>query len=129
MEEIKLENKVNYRSGDVISLAAVDLSKILVTKKRKIHSLETYDGKLLRIKMQAAFGIVNRGLCRGLCRQVLLLAYRSTKWLALGYFNDIRNKVNRANGKMDTFVGFNKCIYVLVKNAAKTFVVFSGDNN
>ena len=44
-------------------------------------------------------------------------------------FNDIRNKVNRANGKMNTFVGFNKCIYVLVKNAAKTFAVFSGDNN
>lgn len=86
MEQIKLENKVNCRSGDVIRLAAVDLGKILVTKKRKIHSQETYDGKLLRIKMQAAFGIVNRGLCRGLCRQVLLLAYRSTKWLALGYF-------------------------------------------
>ena len=86
MEEIKLENKVNYRSGDVISLAAVDLSKTLVTKKRKIHSQETYNGKLLRIKKQAAFGIVNRGLCRGLCRQVFLLAHRSTKWLALGYF-------------------------------------------
>ena len=124
MEQIKLENKVNCRSGDVIRLAAVDLGKILVTKKRKIHSQETYDGKLLRIKMQAAFGIVNRGLCRGLCRQVLLLAYRSTKWLALGYFNDIRNKVNRASGKMNTFIGFNKCIYVLVKNAAKTFAVF-----
>ena len=86
MEQIKLENKVNCRSGDVIRLAAVDLGKILVTKKRKIHSQETYDGKLLRIKMQAAFGIVNKGLCGGLCRQVFLLAHRSTKWLALGYF-------------------------------------------
>ena len=62
----------------------------------------TYDGKPLRTQRKATCGIVNSGICRD-------------KYI----FNNIRNKINKANGKINTFVGLKNANTSKLKNAAK----------
>ena len=77
-----MENEGLYWLGGVNSLAAVDLSKILITEKSKGHFQATYDREPMGIVIKAPYGIVNRGLRW----EKHFLADKSTQWFALGYF-------------------------------------------
>lgn len=64
MEEIHLENESFYNPSDVISLAEVELKKIIVLEKQKVHFYLTCNKTPLRIKVKATCGVIKRGLYR-----------------------------------------------------------------
>ena len=88
-----------------VSLSAVDLNKIAVTKNRKGHFELTYSGKPLRTEIKGACGFISRGLYRD--KSITLQIYPSSG-LLWNIFNAIRNEIHQTNNRLNNFVAFNK---------------------
>lgn len=86
MEEIHLENESFYNPSDVISLAEVELKKIIVLEKQKVHFYLTCNKKPLRIKVKATCGVIKRGLYRD---KVISLQTKILNVLLCKVFNHI----------------------------------------